>query len=117
MQDWISTTVLMVTFVMLLLNSFLTIYGLIQKTKEPTTKLDSRVDNLERLVDSKFRQYDIYFERDLKRIKELENGNIIMIEALQALLKHAVDGNNIEEMNDAEKKLSKYLRERGREDI
>ena len=115
MQEWINTTVLIVTFVMLLLNSFLTVYSLIQKTKEPTNKLDSRVDNLERLIDTKFREYDLYFDRDLKRIKDLENGNIIVIEALQALLKHAVDGNNIEEMKDAEKKLGKYLLQRGQD--
>lgn len=115
MQEWINSTVLIVTFVMLLLNSFLTVYSLIQKTKEPTNKLDSRVDNLERLIDTKFREYDLYFDRDLKRIKELESGNIIVIEALQALLKHAVDGNNIEEMKDAEKKLGKYLLQRGQD--
>ena len=115
MQEWINSTVLIVTFVMLLLNSFLTVYSLIQKTKEPTNKLDSRVDNLERLIDTKFREYDLYFDRDLKRIKDLESGNIIVIEALQALLKHAVDGNNIEEMKDAEKKLGKYLLQRGQD--
>lgn len=115
MQDWISTTVLVITFAMLVLNSFITIYSMIQKTKEPTNRLDTRVDNLERLVDSKFKEYDLYFDRDLKRIKELENGNVIIIEALQELLKHAVDGNNVEEMKNCEKKLSRYLIQRGRE--
>lgn len=113
MQEWINTTVLIVTFVMLLLNSFLTVYGLVQKSKEPANKLDDRVDLLERYVNDKFKEYDLYFKRDLKRIQELENGNVIILESLQALLNHAVDGNNIDEMEDARKNISKYLLHRG----
>lgn len=115
MSEWITTSVLVLSFVMLVVNSFLAIYNIIQKAKEPTNTLDSRVDNLERLVDQKFKEYDLYFDRDLRRIKSLEEGNIVMIEALQALLKHSIDGNEIEGLRDAEKNLSKYLRERGKE--
>lgn len=115
MSEWITTTVLVLSFVMLVVNSFLAIYNIIQKAKEPTTTLDTRVDNLERMVDAKFKEYDSYFDRDLRRIKKLEEGNIVMIEALQALLKHSIDDNNIDELKDAEKKLTKYLIERGKE--
>lgn len=115
MQEWITTTVLILSFVMLVINSFIAIYNIVQKSKEPTNNLDSRVDNLEKLIDMKFREYDTYFNRDLRRIKKLEEGNVVVLEALQALLKHGIDGNDVEAMRDAEKRLSTYLIERGKE--
>ena len=115
MNEWITTTVLVLSFVMLVFNSFLAIYNIIQKGKEPTNKLDVRVDNLEKLIDMKFREYDGYFNRDLRRIKKLEEGNIVTLEALQALLKHGIDGNDIEGLKKADDKLSTYLIERGKE--
>lgn len=113
MNEWITTTVLVLSFGMLIVNSFMTIYNLIVKAKEPSNQIGTRVDNLERLIDAKFRDYDQYFDRDLKRIEALEKGTIITLESLQALLKHSIDGNEIDALTEAEKNLSNYLIKRG----
>lgn len=98
---------------MLVFNSFLAIYNIIQKGKEPTNQITTRVDNLERLVDAKFKDYDTYFNRDLQRIESLEKGTIVTLESLQALLKHSIDGNEIDTLKKAEANLADYLIKRG----
>ena len=113
MTEWISTTVMIVTFLMLIINSFMVIYNLIGKAKEPTNNVSTRLENLERLVDAKFKDYDGYFNRDLQRIDALERGTIVTLESLQALLKHSIDGNEIDALKAAEKNLSEYLIKRG----
>ena len=37
------------------------------------------------------------------------NTNKIIVESLQALTAHAIDGNNIEQLKNAEKNLNDYL--------
>ena len=114
MQEWVTTTVMIVSFAMLIVNAFMLIYGLIQKGKEPTDKIQTRIDNLERLVDSKFKEYDTHFDKDLHRIEDLEEGSIVTIETLQAILRHSIDGNNIEGLKEADESISKYLLYRGK---
>lgn len=114
MTEWITTTVLILSFAMMIVNAFMLIYNLIVKAKEPTSKLDTRVDNLERLVDAKFKEYDTHFNNDLQRIQDLEMGTIVILESLQALLKHSIDGNDVDSLKQAEKALSDYLIRRGK---
>lgn len=113
MTEWVTTTVLIMSFVMMVINAFMLIYNLILKAKEPTNNVSTRVDNLERLIDAKFKDYDAYFNRDLQRIEALEQGTIIILESLQALLKHSIDGNEIDGLKKAESNLSSYLITRG----
>lgn len=112
-KEWFTVTTLIFSFFLLLINGFMLIYNLIVKAKEPTNNVNTRVDNLERLIDAKFKDYDTYFNRDLQRIEALEAGTIITLESLQALLKHSIDGNEIDALKDAEANLSSYLIKRG----
>lgn len=114
MSEWITTTVMIVSFGMLIINAFMLIYGLIQKGKEPTDKIQTRIDNLERLVDTKFKEYDTHFDKDLRRIEDLEEGSIVTIETLQAILRHNIDGNNVDGLKEADENISKYLLYRGK---
>ena len=54
-----------------------------------------------------------HFAADSKRIDELEESmkatNRIIIESLQALTAHAIDGNNTQELKDVKKSLNNYL--------
>lgn len=113
MTEWVTTTVLILSFAMMVVNAFMLIYNLISKAKEPTNQITTRVDNLERLVDAKFKDYDTYFNRDLQRIESLEKGTIVTLESLQALLKHSIDGNEIDTLKKAEANLAEYLIKRG----
>ena len=47
--------------------------------------------------------------RDKQKIESIEEGNKVTQQAILALLNHAIDGNNEEEMIDARKGLNKYL--------
>lgn len=50
-----------------------------------------------------------YLERDFKRLETLEEGNRITQRALMGLLAHGIDGNNIEELEEAKKAIQAYL--------
>ena len=43
----------------------------------------------------------------------MEHGSRINLEALQALLNHAIDGNNVEELKARSKELNRYLYDKG----
>jgi hypothetical protein len=45
----------------------------------------------------------------LKRIEAIEEGNKVTQRALLALLNHAIDGNDVDEIKEASKKLNEYL--------
>lgn len=85
----------------------------ISKSKEPTKELENRIKNLEALTSTDYAQrfaaYDKHFDDDLKRIRSMEEGNMVMQQALLALLKHAIDGNEVESLKDASNQLTKYL--------
>ena len=112
-KEWFTVTTLIFSFFLLLINGFMLIYNLIVKAKEPTSNLSTRVTNLENYTDMRFKEYDVYFKRDLTRIQNLEQGTIITLESLQALLKHSIDGNEIDRLQKADENLSNYLIARG----
>lgn len=113
-KEWMQITSMIVTFVVLLLNTFILIYTLVQKSKEPANKIQTEFDEFKKQVEQKFQEYDLHFDKDVRRIEDLEEGSIVMIESVQAILKHSIDGNNIEGLKDADKNIDKYLVLRGR---
>lgn len=84
-----------------------------QRSKEPTKQLENRLVALEQLTSQnyvqKFAEYDSHFAKDLRRIEAIEEGNKIMQKAMLALLKHAIDGNNTDDLRKASKDLQDYL--------
>lgn len=85
----------------------------ISKSKEPTKELENRISSLETIINTthkqRFESYDRNFDNDLKRIKSMEEGNMVVQQALLALLKHAIDGNEVEALKEASNDLTKYL--------
>lgn len=81
------------------------IFNLVAKIKEPEKKQDERIKACEDRID----KLESNGEHDDKRFKEIEEGNKITQEALLALLKHSINGDEIEALKDAEKNLEKYL--------
>ena len=85
------------------------IVKLIERIKKPNKDQNERIDKLEKSVD-KLREQ---IEKDSKRITDAEThfkgGVNVVIESLQALTAHAIDGNNIEELKVSKKRLDSYL--------
>jgi len=87
-------------------------FKLVNKAKAPEIKQNERLDAIEKRLDShdealtEFRQY---FINDDNRFKTIERSNKITQGALLALLKHALNGNDVKAIQDAEKELEAYL--------
>lgn len=88
---------------------------LVNKAKEPELKQDQRITELENTVKEQgetIETFKQYFDNDDKRFKSIERSNKITQGALLALLKHALNGNDINSLQDAEKSLEAYLIEK-----
>lgn len=84
----------------------------LEKARQPEDRQNKRISDLENemvRIKEKFENYDSYLDRDKKRLDNLEFGNEATNEALLALLSHAINGNDIEGLKTAKKKLEKYL--------
>ena len=87
----------------------------IGKAKAPNKLQDERIGTLEHQVErinDRLQMGNKRFETDSDRVDALEQSmketNKVIIEGLQALTSHAIDGNNIQELKDAKKTLDEY---------
>lgn len=88
------------------------IFKLFNKVKEPETKQNARLDAIEERLDVQdetIETFKQYFTNDDNRFKAIERSNKITQGALLALLKHALNGNDVNSLKDAEKQLEAYL--------
>ena len=84
------------------------IFNLLAKVLAPNRLQNARLDAIE----AKLKRHDTFFERDLKRFNEHEEGNKVIQKAILALLAHAIDNNDIVSLKEAKKNLEEYLIER-----
>lgn len=87
--------------------------------KEPDKKQNDRITQLESDVkdirarlaegDKMFDEYSKHFETIESSVKKT---NKIIIESLQVLIEHGIDGNNIDGMKGVKKKIDNYLLEK-----
>lgn len=89
---------------------------IVEKIKKPNIDQDKRISDLEesiKKINERLELGNKRFEMDCKRINENERSfkqaTNVIIESLQALTAHAIDGNNINELKDSKKKLDTYL--------
>lgn len=92
------------------------IINLANKAKEPNRMQDVRIKALEEKVDNitkRLKEGDERFDSNGKRMDALERSmketNQVIIESLQALTAHAIDGNNTQELKESKKRLDDYL--------
>ena len=92
------------------------IIKVVQKIRQPERKQNARIEALElkiRDIDMRLEKGDKHFDRDCERMDSLERTmketNKVIIESLQALTAHAIDGNNTAGLKSAEKLLNDYL--------
>lgn len=80
----------------------------IKAAKAPAKRINDRLTALETLAED----HAGYLDADKRRLDALERGNRVTQRALLALLKHGIDGNDVEAMKRAENELQEYLIER-----
>ncbi len=84
------------------------IYGLLKFAGSPNRTQNQRLDALEKWreqVDDRLSTGDDHF-------KAIDDGNRITQKAILALMKHAINGNDIDDLKKAEKSLEEYLVEK-----
>lgn len=77
----------------------------VQKAKEPEQSQNDRISALEKKVD----RFEQLFDNDNKRLIELEKGNRVTQQALLALLSHALNGDDVDSVVTAKKRLEEHL--------
>lgn len=81
----------------------------IEELEEEITKMSGEVDAVKDLLASKDSQYMDLFKRDKARLDAQENSMNMLLRANFALLGHALNGNNVEQMQSAFNDIQEYL--------
>lgn len=92
------------------------IVNFVHKAKEPNKIQNERIDTLEKNakeINDRLERVDRHFISDAERMsaleREVKDTNKVIIESLQALTSHAIDGNNVEQLKQSKKSLDDYL--------
>ena len=81
----------------------------IEELEEKITKMSGEVDAVKDLLANKDSQYMDLFKRDKARLDAQENSMNMLLRANFALLGHALNGNNVEQMQSAFNDIQEYL--------
>ncbi len=99
--------------------AFAVVIKIVDHFKTPDKLQNQRIEILEtEVTDIKLRlkEGDKHFEAQDKWMKEFEDGmkkrEKLMIESLQCLISHAIDGNNLDELKSQKHSIDKYLLEK-----
>lgn len=104
-MEWWATTIVIGSGALTLFNVIDKVVGAVKATKNPIDDLKKRVEELERKNEEICPRYD-------KKIAEIEQGNKVVLNSLLAIMKHDIDGNNIDALKDASEELQRYLIQR-----
>lgn len=85
--------------------AFKIVVDAIKKLRAPEKTQDDRIKAIEERMD----RYEEYFLNDKKRLDAIELGSRVTQQALLALLGHAIDGNNNDQLTKAKDALNEYL--------
>lgn len=112
-MEWWQTTVVIAAGVLTLFNLGDKIISWVKAMKKPQDDIELRVTRLEKLIEGEykmlFNDFEARFKRDLERINEIEKSNKLTQKSLLALMRHAIDGNNIDKLKKVADELSDYI--------
>ena len=81
----------------------------IEELNKSVIKLSGEVEDIKGRLDKKDDQYMELFKRDKTRLDAQENSMNMLLRANFALLGHALNGNNVEQMQTAFNDIQEYL--------
>ena len=83
-----------------------------EKKQKPEDDQNERIKRIEELLveyNKKFEQYDMFLKNGNRRLSAIEESIKIDRRGFLALIKHAIDGNDIESLKASRKELEDYL--------
>ena len=84
----------------------------LKKLKEPENIQNQKLEDISKKIDSieaRLKIHEEYFNNDNRRISAIEEGNRVTQKALLALMSHAINGDDVDQLKAAEKSLKEYL--------
>ena len=109
METWLSTTIVVIAGILTIFNLVDRIIAYANKPKETYDEIKRRLTDLERKTDEDFKRKFDNIDAEIGNLKE---SNKVLIGGVLALLKHTIDGNNTKGLQDSEKELTEYLKNR-----
>lgn len=91
--------------VILLANAVEKIVSAVKMAKTPNDVQDNRLEALE----ADMKEVKEKLTKDYQHLNALDEGNRVTQRALLALLAHGIDGNNVQQMEDAKHALEEHL--------
>ena len=91
------------------------IFKLVNRVRAPEIKQNERIKAVEdrlKAIEEQNKIFTQYFINDDKRFKAIERSNKITQSALLAILKHSINGQDIESLKKAEKSIEEFLIEK-----
>ena len=103
-------------FILVLAAVVALIYNLIKKANAPNERQDRKISEVEKRVDGHDKDLNriwSHLDMDKHRLDDLESEqritNRVIIQTLQVLVRHGIDGNNLDELRKADMVLNEYL--------
>lgn len=84
----------------------------VKKLKEPENAQNQKLQEIEermKVFEDRLKKHEEYFNNDNKRLLAIEEGNRVTQKAILALMSHAINGNDIDKLKEAENSLREYL--------
>jgi len=75
------------------------------KAKAPEVLQDERLTAIEK----RLARHDELFAQDNERLKDIEESDRLMQRGILALLRHGIDGNDVQAMKDVQSDIERYL--------
>lgn len=88
------------------------IISAVKKLKEPENVQNNKIRDIEdkmKHLEDRLKKHEEYFNNDNKRLLAIEEGNRVTQKALLALMSHAINGNDVDKLKEAENSLREYL--------
>lgn len=119
MREFVFTPNELVTIVLAFSGGLITLSGAINviivwinKARQPEVKQNERLAKCEERLDEhdeRLNKYMKYLENDDARLRKIEESNRITQRSMLALLKHSINGDDLDSLKKAEKDLEEYL--------
>lgn len=111
-NEIIAFVIAVCSFIITIAGAIGVIVKIIDKAKEPEALQDDRIAECEKRLnrhDEVLEKYQGFFSNDDLRLTRIEESNRVTQRGMLALLKHSINGNDIESLKRAEKDLENHL--------